>query len=195
MYFIGFRKGTATEDAIYKLTNEILNASNNKTVAASIFCDLEKVFDSVNHDMMISKLQYYGIRGKAKSLLESYLQNRCQRVHITNTYLNSNSVSKCTKIKCGVLQGSILGPLLFLIYINDLPKAVKHKALPILFAADTSILLTSPNNIQLQNDLNTISEQLNNWFKSNLLFLSLEKTSFIQFTNKGKMQPRHTSQM
>jgi hypothetical protein len=69
----GFRKGIATEDAIYKLMNEILNASNNKTVADSIFCDLEKAFDSVNHGILIFKLQYYGIRGKAKSLLESYL--------------------------------------------------------------------------------------------------------------------------
>jgi hypothetical protein len=84
----------ATEDAIYKLTNEILNASNNKRVAGSIFCDLEKAFESVNHDILISKLQYYGIRCKAKSLLESYLQNRYQRFHITNTYHNSNSVSK-----------------------------------------------------------------------------------------------------
>jgi hypothetical protein len=119
---------------------------------------------------VVSKLQHYGIRGKAKSLLESYLQNRYQRVHITNTYLNSNAVSKWTKIKCGVRQGSILGPLLFLIYINDLSKAVKHKTLPILFADDTSILLTSPNNIQMQSYLNTIFEQINNWIKSNLLF-------------------------
>jgi hypothetical protein len=128
-----------------------------------------------NHDTLISKLQYDGIRGKAKSLQESYLQNRYQRVHTTNTYLNSNSVSTWTKIKCGVPQGSILGPLFFLIYINDLPTAIKHKALPILFADDTSILLRSPNNIQLQNDLNTNFEQLNNWFISILLFLNLEK--------------------
>jgi hypothetical protein len=118
---------------------------------------------------LISKWQYYGIRGKAKSLLESYLQNRYQRVHITNTYLNPNSVSKWTKIKFGVPQDSILGKL----FINDLPAAIKNKAVPILFADDTSILLRSPNNIQLQNDLNTIFEQLNNWFKSNLLFLNL----------------------
>jgi hypothetical protein len=82
-----------------------------------------------------------------------------------------------------------LGPLLFLTYINDLPTAVKHKALPILFADDISIILTSPNNIQMQSDLNTIFEQLNNWFKSNLLFLNLEKTYFIQFTNKSKCNP------
>jgi len=88
----GFRKGIATEDAIFKLTNEILNALNNKAMAGSIFCDLEKAFDSVNHDILLSNLLYYGICGKAKLLLQSYLQNRYQRVHITNSYLNSNTV-------------------------------------------------------------------------------------------------------
>ena len=90
--------------------------------------------------------------------------------------------SKWTKIKYGVPQGSILGPLLFLVYINDLPKAVEHKVLPILFADDTSILVTSPNNIQMQRDLNKIFMQLNMWFKSNLLSLNFDKTSFIYFT-------------
>jgi retron-type reverse transcriptase len=162
----GFRKGIATEDTIYKLTNETLNASSNKRVADSIFCDLEKAFDSVNHDLLIYKLKYNGIRDKAKLLLESYLQNRCQIVHIIITYLNSNPVSKWTKIKRGVPQGSILSLLLFMVYINNLPKAIKYKALPILFADDTNILLTSPNSIQLQIALNTVFEQLNNWFKS-----------------------------
>jgi hypothetical protein len=67
------------------------------------------------------------------AILESYLLNRYQRVQITNSYFNSSTVSKRTKIKYGVPQGSILGPLLFLVYINDLPKAVEHKALPTLF--------------------------------------------------------------
>jgi len=110
----GFRKGTATEDAIFKLTNEILKALNNKTLAGSIFCDLEKAYDSVNHDILLSKLSYYRISGKAKSLLKSYLQNTYQRVLITNSLFNSNTVSNWTKIKCEVLQSSILGPLLFL---------------------------------------------------------------------------------
>jgi len=78
------------------------------------------------------------------------------------------------------------GNLLFLVYINDLPKAIEHKVLPILFADDTSILLTSPNIFHLQSDLNIVFEQLNTWFKSNLLFLNLDKTHFIQFNNKGK---------
>ena len=180
----GFRKGIATEDAIFKLTNEILTALNSKKVIGGIFCDLEKAFDSVNHGILLSKLPYYGISGKAKLLLESYMQNRYQRVQIANSYLNTTTTSKWTKIKSGVPQGSILGPLLFLIYINDLPRAVEHKALPIIFADDTSILLASPNNSQMQTDLNEVFAQLNKWFKSNMLLLNFDKTSFVQFTNK-----------
>ena len=85
----GFRKGTATEDDIFKLTNELLKALNNKTLAGSIFCDLEKAFDSVNHDILLSKLSYCGISGKAKSLLKPYLQNRHETVRITNSHFNS----------------------------------------------------------------------------------------------------------
>jgi len=77
-----------------------------------------------------------------------------------------------------VPQYSILGPLLFLLYINDLPKAVKHKALPILFADDASNLIMSPNINQLQSDLNTVFAQLNKWFKSNLLFFNFDKIHF-----------------
>jgi len=127
----GFRKGVATKDAILKLTNEILNALNSKTMAGSILCDLEKAFDPVIHDILLSKLPYYGIRGKAKLLLESDLQNRYQRVQIISSYLSSNTVSEWTKIRYGMPQGSILGPLLFLVYLNDLPKAIEHKVIPI----------------------------------------------------------------
>jgi len=142
----GFRKGIATEDTIFNLRYEILNALHNKTMAGSIFCDLEKAFNSVNHDLLLSKLPYYGISDKAKLLLASYLLNRYQRVHIINSYLNSNTVSKWTKIKYWALQDSILGILLFLGYIIEVPKATNHTALPIIFADDTSILITSPNN-------------------------------------------------
>jgi hypothetical protein len=130
-------------------------------------------------------------------LVETYLQNRYKRVHILNSHLNSNTVSKWTKIKYGVSQGSILGPLQILVYINDLPRAVEHKALPILFTNDTGVLLTnpnntgvlltspnntgvlltspnntgvlltSPNNIHMQREFNSIFEQLIGWFKSN----------------------------
>ena len=152
-------------------------------MAGSIFCDLEKAFNSVNYDILLSKLPYYGIHRKAKLLLEFYLQNRYQRDQITNSYFNLNTVSKGTKIKYGVPRGSMLGPLLFLVYINYLPKALEHKALPILFTDGTSILPTSPNNTQMQSDFNINFEQLIKWFKSNLLYLNFDKTYFIQFTN------------
>jgi len=84
--------------------------------------------------------------------------------------------------KYGVPQGSILGPLLFLVYINDLLKAIENKAVPMKFADDTSILITSTNNIQFQSDLNVVSVQLNKWFKVNLLSLHFDKTYFIHFT-------------
>jgi hypothetical protein len=82
----GFRKSIATEDATFTLTNEILNASNNKTMAGSIVCDLEKAYSAVNHDLLLSKLPYYGISGKVKLLLESYIQHRYQS---SNHYLVS----------------------------------------------------------------------------------------------------------
>ena len=101
----GCRKCEATEDAIFKLISEFLNALNNKTMAGIIFCDLEKALDSVNQNLLLSKLSYYGISGKGKLLLESFLQNKYQRFQIISSYINSNRVSKWTKIKYGVPQG------------------------------------------------------------------------------------------
>jgi hypothetical protein len=116
----------------------------------------------------------------------SYLQNRYQRIQIINSYLNSNTVSKWTKIKYGVPQGSILGPFLFLVYINDLPMTIENRANPTLFANDTRVLIASPNNIQFQNNLNIVSGQLSMWLKANLLSLNFDKTYFIQFITKSK---------
>jgi hypothetical protein len=86
----------------------------------TVFCDLTKAFDCVNHDILLEKLMFYGVHGKFKPLLESYLKDRYQTVSLGN--LNSSSKdSEWLSIKCGIPQGSILGPLLFLIYVNDLP--------------------------------------------------------------------------
>jgi hypothetical protein len=104
----GFRKGLATEDAMFKMTHQILDALNNKEMVGSIFCDLEKAFNSVNHSLLLKKLPYYGITGKSKLMLESYLVNRYQRIKLGNLNQNSNTVSKWTKVKHGVPQDSVL---------------------------------------------------------------------------------------
>jgi len=97
-------------------------------------------------------------------LSDLYLTGRCQRFQITNSNLNKNTFSKWAEVKHGIPQGSIFGPVLFLLYVNDLPKVIESKATPTLFADDasTSIPITSPNTTKLQNDINIIFKQINN---------------------------------
>ena len=118
-------------------------------------------------------------------MLESYLSNRYQRVQLNNSTQNCNAVSGWAEVKHGVPQGSILGLLLFLLYINDLPNAVTHNVFPILFADDTSVLITSQNVHEFQNGLNTSLQQLCEWFLANSLSLNFTKTLFLQFVTKS----------
>jgi hypothetical protein len=115
----GFQTGFTTENAAYRLINEVLNALNNKQIVGSIFCDPSKAFDCVNHDILISKIENYGIIGKGKELFQSYIKGRYQQVLIDNKTSHNTTVSNWAMIKHGVPQGSILGPILFHLYVGE----------------------------------------------------------------------------
>jgi hypothetical protein len=178
----GYRHARTTDDAAYYLINNILTALNKKEFVGGVFCDLHKVFDSVNYDILLSKLEYYGIKGRAKDLIKSYLLDRYQRVLIAAD--STKFYSKWEPV-IGVPQGSILGPLLFLLYVNDLPDVISDVSNPVFFADDRSLIITNSNIPRFEKDINKVLGRLNRWFSSNSLLINLTKTHFLQFVTKN----------
>ena len=127
-------------------------------------------------------MHWYGISGKGFNLIQSYLKNRYQRVITSNK--SKQYFSEWEPIKYGVPQASILGPLFFILYINDLPKTMATSANPVLFADDTSMIITNPNLMKFTKSINANSIKINKWFKSNSLSLNIDKTHFLQFVTK-----------
>jgi hypothetical protein len=143
--------------------------------------DLSKAFDTLNHNILLHKLSSYGIRGLAKDWFQSYLENRDQFVNFNNV------LSTRSKITTGVPQGSILGPLLFLLYINDICKSSKILRF-ILYADDTNIFFSCDNVDQLCDVVNRELQGVTQWFKANRLSVNLKKTNFVIFGNQAKLK-------
>ena len=176
----GFRRGHSTMHALVELVGNIKNSIDNGEMTCGIFVDLSKAFDTVNHKILLDKLNHYGFGGKANQLLASYLTNRKQYVEI------NNHKSSYRPLTCGVPQGSVLGPLLFLIYINDLPNCCPSGDTRI-FADDTNVLFSAKNTDEIIRKGQVIMEQMNNWFVANKLTLNAKKSSFIIFkSNRSK---------
>jgi hypothetical protein len=180
----GFRINSSTDTAIYRLLHQVLTALNSRHNVGGIFCDLEKAFDCVNHKILLSKLEFYGISGSMQKLIISCLEGRFQRIQLHSKHHNLYIHSDWGEILHRVPQGSILGPLLFLIYMNDLLLVLKMSSTPILFADDTNVIISNPDPFVFRNSLTEAFKQLNTWFNTNLLFLNLSKTEFIKFKTK-----------
>ena len=170
----GFRENRSTDLAITYVVNKLSQAIDDKNISVGIFLDLSKAFDTVNHEILLRKLEHYGIRGIALDLFKSYLSNRKQFV----SYNAVNSIDQL--ISCGVPQGSVLGPLLFIIYINDICNSSDIISF-CLFADDTS-LLYSHNNVDaaIQN-LNLELQKISTWLLANKLCINVLKSNYVIF--------------
>ena len=175
----GFREKHSTTLALIEIVDQIRSAIESKNVVCGIFADLSKAFDTVDHEILLKKLNHYGIRGMANNLIKSYLSNRKQYVQIGDTKSN------LLDINCGVPQGSVLGPLLFLIYVNDIANCNPHGLIR-LFADDTNVFIESKQIESLYNDAENVLKYLDKWFRANKLTLNIEKNNFIIFTTPDR---------
>ena len=175
----GFRQKHSVNHALIQITENIRKALDEKKFACGVFIDLQKAFDTVNHHILTAKLEHYGIRGVANNWFKSYLSGRTQYVSIQGYDSDEKAVLH------GVPQGSVLGPLLFLIYINDLHKAIRNSSV-YHFADDTNLLNFNTSPKKLQNDINYDLKCLYKWLLANKISLNCSKTELIFFHMPGE---------
>lgn len=175
----GFRKNRSTTDAILDLTGNVLENMNRGHYTMCLFLDMSKAFDSLNLDTILKKLEFYGIRGITLSWFKSYLTDRQIKVNFMK------QISKPYKVTYGTPQGSVLGPLIYIILANDLIKCLKVCS-AITYADDTTVYASGNNLKFLYKKVNSDIQNLNGWFRSNSLTLNIDKTKYMIFRPKRK---------
>ena len=180
-YQFAFQPSLSTEHATIFLQKLVSECLENNEYGIGIFLDLQKAFDTLDHDILLKKLEIYGVRGNALALMKSYIKGRKQFVSYKN--VSSSQLS----ITCGVPQGSILGPLLFLLYINDFYR-VTDQLITIQFADDTNLFKSHPSLETLTEIINSELGKVSKWIRSNRLSLHIAdtKTNYIIFTAINK---------
>ena len=171
----GFRRGHETGHAVIKAVNKILKAKNQKKKSLAIFVDCKKAFDTIPHKKLVDKIEQYGIDSK---LIKSYLENRTQYTEIKGVK------SKKQRLQCGVPQGSILGPLFFIMYINDIREYTNMEVIN--FADDTTFILSHENREILIENANKNIMAMAEWFDQNGLTINPGKTKVMVFNDKER---------
>ena len=183
----GFRAGHSCENAIGDLVSHVLKNQQQNKYTTSLFLDLSKAFDTLNHDLLLQKLEIYGVRGTALNWFCSYLSGRKLRVKIKSNDGCTNNYSKWHDYTHGTPQGSCLGPLLFLVFCNDLRLNLEYLSC-IQFADDTTLYYADKSldvlKCCIEHDLKIIMD----WFRANSLTLNIEKTKYLLFAPTNKKQ-------
>ena len=185
-YQFGFRQRHSTQQAIITLVNKITSSIDSGDLMIGVFLDLKKAFDTVTHSILIRKMHAYGIRGNILKWFESYLADRSQYV----AYDGSNSDTSF--LECGVPQGSILGPLLFIIFTNDIFN-VSELLFTVLYADDTCVLLGGKDLENLITCLNNELKKITTWLKANKLSLNAQKNFYMIF-HRARLKLPHNHQ-
>ena len=173
----GFKEGFSTQDAILNVVEQLYENLNDNLISIGVFIDFSKAFDTINHEILLHKLMAYGIKGIAYQLFESYLENRRQAVKI------GNSCSSVARVNLGVPQGSVLGPILYLLYVDEIPR-ISSNFSTCLFADDTSLLFRSSNFDEIFTLCNHELNRFYEWCCSNRLSINVSKTKFMIFSNR-----------
>ena len=178
----GFRRNHNTTLALITLVDNIITAADKNDMTLGVCLDFSKAFDTIDHEILLRKLFAYGIRGVGLNLISNYLSDRQQFVHV------NNSKSSLVQLSCGVPQGSILGPLLFILYINDLA-FISNKLLSIFYADDCNLFIKGSDTHHMAASMNLELNDILKWINCNKLSLNIKKTQCILFKSKTKNMP------